>query len=536
MDALLRGEASDATLARWWSLYHNLVSTGVTHVYLKDAHGKVIKRLHNESIAGDQRNSILQEIALKRDSSAIGLEIGRHGTVVLRAQMAIWNNENKQLLGFLEIGEPLDHVLKNISLRQSDQLHIVLHKSAISREQWQEAVDNKRGNGWQWDSMPNSVLVHSSLSAIPDSFLQVFNHYPEQGHDHDNATHLIHEGRKWRFTVRTLYDATGVDIGCMITAIDISEVGLDLRTVGSVLVASATALVLGMLVLTGLLLRKTDLGMRRQIEIIAESTQQLRDANAKLKTALQRATHLALETESANKAKSEFLANLSHEMRTPMNGIIGMAELLADGGLPTDQAAYVGCLQESGDRMMNLIEQLLALVDMESGRIQVVKKACDPSKLINGLIASLDGQLAQKNLTVLLDWDDSVPKTINTDPNLLLRCLRNLLDNAVKFSAADNCIRIKAAKLAHHSIENADSLRITIEDSGPGLPDDSHKHVFTLFWQEDGSSTRINEGLGLGLPVAKSLITLLGGKIGFANRKEGGAAFWVELPLGDDHS
>jgi signal transduction histidine kinase/ActR/RegA family two-component response regulator len=525
---LLRNEPVDIQ-QRWQNIFMQLANIGISHLYLIDAERNVTHRFHAPEITGNERNVELYRRASVTHKVATGLQVGRNGTVILRAVKAILDPDEGTILGYIEIGKPLAYILQSHDYDPKAFHNILLHKKSIQREQWEAAIAHKSGPGWEWDSIQDSVLVHSPLHDIPLPFHEILAHYPEMEHDRDQQIDLVYENRKWRFTSRPLFDVGANDIGSIVTVMDVTDVGKDFLTVVTVITGLSSVLIIGMLLLAGLLLRNTDLGIKRQSQRISKTEQQLRENNQKLETALNKATRLAIEAESANAAKSEFLANLSHELLTPMNGIIGMAHMLAEEPLSPEQLEWLQHLRESGNRMMNLIDQLLVIIDADTEQIVVKKEPLNLRKSIDQLLSSLHESMQEKGLSCHFEWDPTLPNAVLTDRNQLRRCLFNLIDNAIKFSDAGTILVSARKQASNHNSQS--SVRITVSDDGPGLPNVNVTDLFSLFWQADSSITRRHQGLGIGLPVAKNLIEHLDGKIGFENRPQGGSSFWLELPL-----
>lgn len=270
----------------------------------------------------------------------------------------------------------------------------------------------------------------------------------------------------------------------------------------------------------GVLTISTDITVRKETE------NRLKQLNEEREAAMETANALALEAQSANLVKSEFLANLSHELRTPMNGVLGLAELLQDSQLTWDQQECVRSILESGGRMMELVNQLLQLSDIESERASILRQPLDLDAFLEKEASSLRSACHKKHLTFYLEKLDGLPTHIFEDAFLLHRILRNLGENAVKFTHFGSVRWVVGFQQSP-----APTLKFRILDSGPGVPDDLHQQIFELFFQRDASLTRPHEGLGLGLALTKHLVNLMGGTITCTNLPEGGACFEVSLPI-----
>jgi len=229
--------------------------------------------------------------------------------------------------------------------------------------------------------------------------------------------------------------------------------------------------------------------------------------------------------ESANEAKSRFLANMSHEIRTPLNGVLGMAQLLQRTDLDDRQNFYLQTLRDSGAALASLVDDVLDLARIEAGEVRLLDEPYDLNELISTSRSAVAAQAAEKNLPVTATLSPALPHSARGDAARLKQVLINLLGNAVKFTDAGRII-LKAEP------GRAGFMRVTVTDTGPGVPDAIKDRIFERFTQADTSSTRRQGGAGLGLAICSDLVALAGGRMGVADGPEGGACFWVEWPLG----
>ncbi|MEM9059929.1 MAG: ATP-binding protein [Pseudomonadota bacterium] len=229
------------------------------------------------------------------------------------------------------------------------------------------------------------------------------------------------------------------------------------------------------------------------------------------------------EALSADRAKSEFVATMSHEMRTPMNGILGMVELLSFSGLTDKQASQLEIVRESGKALLALIEDVLDLSSLEIRAITPVREPFDLHDLAEAVVGGLQLPARDKGLKLRLSIANGVSREGIGDARRLAQLMRNLISNAIKFT-------LKGSVDLMISREGRSTLRVDVIDTGPGVPADQHDQIFQKFHQLDGSRAKHEGSVGLGLAICKELVALFGGRIGVLNVSTGGARFWFTIP------
>ncbi|HEY0963717.1 MAG TPA: ATP-binding protein [Pseudomonadales bacterium] len=233
--------------------------------------------------------------------------------------------------------------------------------------------------------------------------------------------------------------------------------------------------------------------------------------------------------DQANLAKSEFLANLSHELRTPMNAIIGISHLLsASNPLSDRQRMFVGTLKSSADNLLTLINDLLDVAKIEAKSIELEEITFDLRRMLHEIVSMMSVRAMEKGIRLNLDLQKLSHYLYYGDPNRLRQVMLNLISNAVKFTdSGDVTIRLQ------NSSEGDGMKKVTFEvmDTGIGIASDKLHNIFDKFAQADASITRRFGGTGLGLSITKTLVELMGGFIAVKSEPDVGSTFFFTIPL-----
>ncbi|WP_291328153.1 ATP-binding protein [Desulfovibrio sp. UCD-KL4C] len=265
---------------------------------------------------------------------------------------------------------------------------------------------------------------------------------------------------------------------------------------------------------------------------VYERTQELENANNNLVKAITKSEAMAVEASKGTIAKSQFLAAMSHEIRTPMNAILGMAEILTDSGLNSDQKRFIEILQEAGNSLLHLINEILDLSKIEAGETHFENKEIDVDHLLGKSFKVTALAASGKKLELAYRIDRNVPKKIISDPSRLKQIFVNLIGNAIKFTKRGFVVveaSLNENKLTND--ENKVEIHFTVKDSGIGIEKDKIESIFDRFTQEDSSTTRQYGGSGLGLSICKSLCEAMGGKIWVESKKGSGSSIHMNIPF-----
>ncbi|MBC8468900.1 MAG: HAMP domain-containing protein [Planctomycetes bacterium] len=274
--------------------------------------------------------------------------------------------------------------------------------------------------------------------------------------------------------------------------------------------------------------------------------EKLRQANKQLDAKIAELSERNIELFKANKVKGEFLANISHEFRTPLNAILGFAQVLREkpssaGGLKKDKAQkYAENIISSGNSLLNMINDLLDLAKTQAGKMELHIEKTSVQQLCGELISSFSLMTEKKKIKIKLKVDSDIP-LILTDTGKVRQILYNFLSNAVKFTAKRGTIEILAGaplssppyveKWETEELAVERMVRIAVSDTGCGIAESDREKIFEKFRQVDGSITRESTGTGLGLTISTELAAMLAGNVGLQSELNKGSTFWLDIPI-----
>lgn len=246
------------------------------------------------------------------------------------------------------------------------------------------------------------------------------------------------------------------------------------------------------------------------------------------RAATQKLAELRDIAEQSVRLKSEFLARMSHELRSPINAVLGFTELLLGSSLADHQLEHVQKVQASGRHLLMIINDILDLSKVEAGKLRIETTEFQLSKVLKSAIDTVANGAADKDIELILSVDKAVPGRLMGDPLRLTQILMNYLTNALKFTrSGEITLSVAPDPLATHP----GSLRFSVTDTGIGMSPEQLSRLFQSFSQAEDSTARLYGGTGLGLAICQQLSSLMGGEVGVTSTPDQGSTFWVTLPM-----
>ena len=263
----------------------------------------------------------------------------------------------------------------------------------------------------------------------------------------------------------------------------------------------------------------------RRGEAEVSALQQEINRHTQLESELTKAKQAA---EAAVMAKGEFLATMSPEIRTPLNGLVPMLDLLMHSRMPPDQMELVRTAFTSSHQMLRIVDDILDYSKLEADKLELETTGFNLREVLESIITLMERPAEAKGLRLLLNIEQGVRLPVRGDPVRLRQVVSNLISNAVKFTERGS-VTLNVKRLRESAAQH--QLRFEVRDTGIGIGQDAQERLFQAFSQADASTTRLYGGTGLGLAICQRIVTLMGGSIGVESEPGQGSTFWFEIPL-----
>jgi len=272
-------------------------------------------------------------------------------------------------------------------------------------------------------------------------------------------------------------------------------------------------------------------GVGTALDLFRETSRESAERSHKLSALAEQLGHARIEALAASKAKSEFLATMSHEIRTPLNGVLGVAQLLMSTELNDEQSEFVRVINDSGQILLRLLNDVLDLSKIEAGKMDLDIQVFDPHRMAADARTLWQARAREKAIGFSIEVQAGKNDRFEGDPVRLKQVLFNLVSNAIKFTETGSV----EVEMGFHAIgRRRHVMRVEVRDTGCGVPEAAQPKLFSAFTQADAETTRAHGGTGLGLTICKRLVELMGGTIGFRTTAGQGSTFWFEVPLKRD--
>ncbi|MBU1689404.1 MAG: hypothetical protein KJ958_05170 [Gammaproteobacteria bacterium] len=502
----------------------------ITHFYILTPERRVLLRAHEPGRHGDiiGRYTVMQ--AERTGTPASGVELGPLGTFTLRVVYPL--HDAKGLIGYLELGEEIEHVVSNVRTAVGVDLSIAIDKRFLARKDWDQGM-HMLGRPADWNRLASSVETYSSLKMPAETMAHMLRSSFGQNGKEEYAI----GDRHYYAMAHPLTDAGKREVGSLLILRDMTERLENNRN--AILEISGFSIAMGGFVLVffyflaGRIERRLEAARLQLVEetnareVMQKKHIDALEVNQMRLLEVQEALIQSKEAaELASQVKSEFLARMSHELRTPMNSILGFAQLMKiDPATPlsAEQGEFVQHIIRAGGHLLELINETLDLSSIEAGRLDVHMNKVDLNPMVDECVELIQPLADVRNIRILSSISGE-PNWVLGDRFRLKQVMLNLLSNAVKFNRDEGSVTL----VCGYGPSGEGRLRVSVTDTGEGIPPASLDQLFLPFSRLNAEEREIG-GTGIGLAISKRMVELMGGKVGVNSVPGQGSTFWIEL-------
>lgn len=503
---------------------------GITHFYFHRPGGTNLLRVHLKDKFDDPIRRISLQRAMASGAPASAIELGLTGEWVLRVVVP-WH-WNDRLIGYLELGTDMERIYSASLGKLKFSYLALLDKERIpAPEIWESRRSTLGFSPFPWATLPRQVVAVAS-GTVPDlAALTAALDTGSATFDFESA------GHRWHAQRQPLLDPVGGEImGSQIVLFDQQpwreRMHRSLLTLVGIEIVLFLALIGGMGGYLGRVQERLDLNTQRLEQAVAAKTGELLTYQSHLEDLVaQRTAQLrnALQAaQDASLAKSHFIANMTHELSTPLHGILGMTTLALGTNLDAEQQDYLGVIQASAHDLNQVLQNILSYSQAESRSRHLDRQPFALAELVDATRQNARANAIAKNLELRCEIGEGLPLCWQGDAGKIAEVLDILVDNAVKFTREGHvAVLVEPIRLG----EDAGTLRFTVSDTGPGIAAERQDRLFDPFTQGDPSITRAHGGIGLGLAIARQLVDVMGGQLTVASEPGHGSRFSFTVPL-----
>lgn len=483
----------------------------ITHFYFIGLDRICFLRVHNPERYGDKIYRFTMDRAEREGTQVWGLELGPFGTFALRV-VRPWRINGK-LVGYLELGEEIDHIMPALKRIVNAELLWIINKAYVERDRWREGMKTM-GQAEEWDMFPNFVIINRTTEDVgPEllSYLEGLEACNEEEHLARRIATSVGQ-KQFRGGFSPLIDAGGRNVGDVIVLIDTTTERASLQRL-------LIGLVAGGISVGGLLFAFV-------YSFLGRVQDDIDTAHDTLVSEIRERKKAAEDLKEAMEIRSRFVSVVSHELRTPLTSMKDGIGIVLDGSvgkINAKQEKFLGLAKRNVDRLHRLINDVLDFAKLESGRAQFAMGQHDINELIREVAESQSPVAQEKGLYLKTELDEDLGK-MTFDADRIVEVLSNFLNNALKHTK-EGGITVTSRKDEQDAI-----VRVEVRDTGEGIREEDIPRIFQKFQQVDPGKRRATGSTGLGLAISKEIVERHKGRIWVESEYGKGSRFIFTLP------